>query len=150
MLLRNYTIGDSTIPGAGRGLFVSEFVACGDVIVAPTHPDDMNSRHYVELFSRGEGEEPEPEVRDVRLINHSFTPTCLWYLGFIFACRDMPASTELTVDYRLLGNVGCLPFIDGSTGRIVEGFAEKLALRESLKRLRQITGEAPLKPALDG
>lgn len=166
MLLRKYEIGESSIPGAGRGLFVTEFVARGDVIVAPTHPDDVNAHHYVALFSRDDctdpannptnvpadypDNRPEPEIRDVRLINHSFTPTGHWHLGFVFACRDLPAGTEITVDYRLLGNAGCLPFVDGSSGSEVIGFSEQQALQASLQRLREITGDAPLSPALDG
>lgn len=149
MLLRKYKIGDSSIPGAGRGLFVTEFVACGDIVVAPTHPDDVSSRHYIELFSSTGKDEPEPEVRDVRLINHSFAPTGHWHLGFIFACQDIPPGVEITVDYRLLGNVGCMPFLDGNTGREVSAFSEENALRTSLQRLRAITGVAPLRPTLD-
>lgn len=166
MLLRKYEIRESSIPGAGRGLFVTEFIARGDVIVAPTHPDDVNARHYVALFSRddyhdptddpdngpdnGPDDRPEPEIRDIRLINHSFAPTGHWHLGFVFACHDLPAGTEITVDYRLFGNAGCLPFVDGSTGREVSGFSEQEALQASLQRLREITGDAPLRPALDG
>ncbi len=166
MLLRKYEISESSIPGAGRGLFVAEFIARGDVIVAPTHPDDANARHYVTLFSGDDcndpaddsgnrpndrpDDRPEPEIRDVRLINHSFAPTGHWHLGFVFACYDLPAVTEITVDYRLLGNAGCLPFVDGSTGREVSGFSEQEALQASLQRLREITGDAPLRPVLDG
>lgn len=150
MLLRNYTIRNSLIPGAGLGLFAAEHISRGDVVVAPTHPDDMSSRQYVELFSSKHPDQLEPETRDVRLINHSFTPTGHWHLGFVFACHDIKPGTELTVDYRLLGAVGCLPFIDGFTGKLVEAFDETEALEKSLKRLREITGEVPMQPALDG
>ena len=150
MLLRNYTIRHSQIPGAGLGLFAAERISRGDLVVAPTHPDDVNSRQYVELFSGTHPDGMEPETRDVRMINHSFTPTGHWHLGFVFACHDIQPGTELTVDYRLLGPVGCLPFTDGATGQLVEGYEETEALQISLQRLREITGETPLQPALDG
>jgi hypothetical protein len=63
-----------------------------------------------------------PEWTDECYVNHSFTPTGLWHLGFIFAAADLAAGTELTVDYRLLiGDGERLPFADADTGAAVIG-----------------------------
>ena len=43
-----------------------------------------------------------PEWPDECYINHSFAPCGLWHLGFVFALDDLPAGTEITVDYRHL------------------------------------------------
>ena len=39
---------------------------------------------------------------DECFVNHSFTPSGLWHLGFVFATTRLEAGTEITVDYRHL------------------------------------------------
>ncbi|MBB5014612.1 SET domain-containing protein [Rehaibacterium terrae] len=64
-------------------------------------------------------------------VNHSFAPTGLWHLGFIFAAHDLAAGEELTVDYRhLLGDGQVETFRDARSGEAIVGFG----WRESLAR----------------
>ena len=63
-----------------------------------------------------------PDWPDECYINHSFTPTGLWHLGFVFATRDLPAGTEITVDYRHLLPPGEEEaFVDTATGQKIVG-----------------------------
>jgi hypothetical protein len=67
---------------------------------------------------------------DECFINHSFAANGLWHLGFVFALRDLPAGSELTLDYRLLLAPGQEEdFIDTATGEKIIGlpWAESLA-----------------------
>lgn len=142
MILPRYRIANSFIPQAGRGLFVEEYVARGRVIVAPDnvhtvwteaelrrYPADSREvessvRWFEDRFSL------TPEWTDECYVNHSFTPTALWHLGFLFALADLAPGTEVTMDYRyVIGDGERMPFVDTQTGREIVGlpWAEVLA-----------------------
>lgn len=141
MILPQYRIDASGIPGAGKGLFLDEAIAAGSIIVAPDAipqvytmtelmalPDAQSLlpatvRWFEERFTA------TPEWPDECYINHSFAPSALWHLGFVFARTDLPAGTEITVDYRhLLGESQEEEFRDSATGTAIVG----LPWRESL------------------
>jgi hypothetical protein len=141
MILPRYRIAASTIPGAGRGLFLAEPIAAGRVIIAP---DDIRSVHrWQELYDRADPSllratvrwfedcyTVTPEWPDECYVNHSFTPTGLWHLGFVFARANLIAGTELTVDYRHLLAPGQVEeFRDAQTGLPIVGlpWGESLA-----------------------
>ena len=102
MILPRYRVATSSIPLAGQGLFVDEPVARGRVILAPdnihtvwpeaklrTYPADSVEVHssvrwFEDRFSL------TPEWSDECYVNHSYAPTALWHLGFIFALEDLP------------------------------------------------------------
>lgn len=163
MILPKYTVAMSRIPGAGKGLFLAQPVARGSVVVAPA--DIRESR----LIDRGrlgalDGESAatsirwfedyctiDPDWSDECYINHSFSPSGLWHLGFVFAMDDLDAGSELTVDYRLLLADGETPgFNDALTGLPIIGFSWQENLRRSTALLQQITGVTAKTPALDG
>lgn len=69
-------------------------------------------------------------------INHSFTPSCLYHCGILFATENLAAKTEITVDYRFfLSEKDEHPFIDTETNRLVQGYSGKQALKLSTKAL---------------
>jgi hypothetical protein len=80
-----------------------------------------------------------PEWSDECYVNHSFTPSALWHLGFIFAGADLPAGTEVTMDYRLvIGSGEELPFRDSVTGEPIIGLNWRDNLHLSAARLLQL------------
>lgn len=134
MILPRYRVADSTIPLAGKGLFLDEEVARGRVILAPdnihtvwsearlrTYPDDsVEARSSVRWFE--DRFSLTPEWSDECYVNHSYSPTALWHLGFVFALTDLPAGTEVTMDYRyVIGDGEQMPFQDSVTGCPIVG-----------------------------
>ena len=153
MILPRYHIAASSIPGAGKGLFLARPVSAGSIVVAP----DAIPRTYA--FDEIAGT-PElavqqhtsvrwfedrytlsPDWPDECYVNHSFTPTGLWHLGFIFAAADLEAGTELTVDYRhLLAPGQEESFRDAGTGTAIIGFGWRDSLAGSTRALAALLG----------
>ena len=153
MILPRYRIGPSTIPGAGKGVFLEEALPRGRIAVAPDRIDQTWS--FAELLSDPERAKLlyssvrwfedrytlSPDWPDECFVNHSFEPTGLWLLGFIFAARDLEAGQELTVDYRhLLAPGQEEEFRDARTGQPIVGYAWDESLRLGLDALRKLIG----------
>jgi hypothetical protein len=151
MIVPRYRIESSRIPGAGKGLFLAEAVNRGSVIVAPDKvhtlmherelrrhaPDSIEVKSSVRWFE--DWFSLTPEWSDECYVNHSFAPTALWHLGFIFALDELPADTEVTVDYRLvIGSGEVLPFKDAVTGRDIVGHDWPQCLSSSAEQLLQL------------
>lgn len=153
MILPAYRIAASGIPMAGQGLFLAEPVTRGKVLVAP---DNIHTV-WPEAKLRGYAEESievrssvrwfedrfslTPEWSDECYINHSFSPTALWHLGFIFALDDLPADTEITMDYRhVIGDGEHMPFLDSVTGQSIVGLPWTQTLRQSAEQLARLIG----------
>ena len=155
MILFRYHVGPSSIPGAGQGLFLDEPAPAGRILVAPdaiprTHslpeieamPDAATAlaasvRWFEDRFTT------TPEWPDECYINHSFEPSGLWHLGFVFARRPLPAGTEITVDYRhLLGEGQRESFDDAATGRAIVGLPWAQSLAMSTSELAAILARA--------
>ena len=151
MILPRYHIGPSSITGAGQGLFMDEPVARGRVIVAP---DAIPAVHrFDEILARPDAASAlaatvrwfedrytvTPEWPDECYINHSFEPSALWHLGFVFARTDLPAGTEVTVDYRhLLGEGQEEAFCDSASGNPIIGLPWRQSLLMTSTELAQI------------
>lgn len=152
MILPSYRIADSSIPLAGKGLFLDEPVTRGRVIVAPDnihtvwpearlrgYPEDSievrsSVRWFEDRFSL------TPEWSDECFINHSFSPSAMWHLGFIFALDDLARGAEITMDYRyVIGDGEEMPFADSVTGKRIVGLPWKENLRSSALRLAELT-----------
>jgi hypothetical protein len=148
-----YRVGPSRIAGAGRGIFLLEKAASGAVIVAP----DAIARTYRwdDIVRLGETDRAvessvrwfedhftiSPDWPDECFVNHSFEPTGLWHLGFVFAARELPADTELTIDYQYLLHEDFQDgFIDGVSGRRVSGLPWRENLRASTAALLKLLG----------
>lgn len=157
MILPRYRIAASQIPMAGKGLFIEAAVRKGTVIIAPDNvhtvwpesklrqlPDDSlevqsSVRWFEDQFSL------TPEWSDECYVNHSFAPTALWHLGFIFALRDLPTDTEITMDYRtVIGDGERLPFNDSVTGQPIVGLPWAEALQSSAQQLSGLFQRYPL------
>jgi hypothetical protein len=134
MILPRYRVDASAIPGAGKGLFLEQAIAAGSIVVAP----DAIPRTYTldELMALPDAQSllpatvrwfeerytATPEWPDECYINHSFEPTGLWHLGFVFARSDLPAESEITVDYRhLLADGQTEEFRDSASGGAIVG-----------------------------
>lgn len=134
MIVPRYRIAASGITGAGQGLFLEQDVAAGQIVTAPDaiertyrYDELTGSRELAaQLYASARWFEDRytvsPDWPDECYINHSFTPTGLWHLGFVFATRDLPAGTEITVDYRHLLPPGEEEaFVDTATGQKIVG-----------------------------
>jgi hypothetical protein len=151
MILPRYRVQASGIPGAGKGLFLDEAVSRGRVLIAPdnihTVWPEARLRQYpadsLEVESSVRWFEDQfsltPEWSDECYVNHSFTPSALWHLGFVFADDDLAAGTEITVDYRLvIGSGEALPFRDAVSGREIVGLTWSECLRASTEALLRL------------
>lgn len=153
MIVPKYEVAASRIPMAGKGLFLVEDCARGRVIIAPDNihtvwpetklrqfpADSIEAESSVRWFE--DWYSLTPEWSDECYVNHSFTPTALWHLGFIFAADDLPAGAEVTVDYRLvIGSGEVMPFRDAATGREIVGLPWHDNLRFSAAALLQLIG----------
>lgn len=149
MILPRYRIAPSPIPGAGQGVFLEEPLARGRVAIAPDRIDEtwslaeiMGDPERAKLLHTSvrwfeDRYTLSPDWPDDCFVNHSFEPTGLWVLGFIFAARDLEAGEELTVDYRhLLAPGQEESFRDAHTGDAIVGYAWRDSLRLGLDGLR--------------
>lgn len=154
MITQPYRVAPSGIPGAGSGLFLAAPVARGTVIIAPDNvhtvwpeeklrafPDDSvevqaSVRWFEHWFSI------TPEWSDECYVNHSFAPTGLWHLGFIFALRDLADGDEVTVDYRLLlGDHEDPGFACSLTGVSIKGLPWRESLALSTQQLAALMAQ---------
>ena len=160
MILPRYHVAASSIPGAGKGLFLDEAVAAGKLITAP---DDIRKVYkWDDVLAQPNAEQLlgatvrwfedrytiTPEWPDECYINHSFAPCGLWHLGFVFALADFPAGTEITVDYRhLLAPGQEEDFRDASTGRRIVGYGWQESLASSTAQLHTLLAKQAQRPA---
>lgn len=155
MILPRYRIAASGIGGAGKGLFLEEDVAAGRVITAPDTIDQTWSLGQLisdpalktQLYASARWFEDRytvsPDWPDECYLNHSFAPTGLWHLGFVFASRDLPAGTEITIDYRHLLPPGQEEdFLDSQTGEKIVGLSWAESLAMSTRALSAVIGNA--------
>ena len=156
MILPRYHIAPSAIPAAGKGLFLDEAVAAGRIITAP---DGITTTfRYAEIEASAELRSQwhasarwfedhytlSPEWPDECYINHSFTPNGLWHLGFVFALTDLPAGSEITVDYRhLLPSGQAEDFADSATGETITGLSWQESLASSTRALAELLATTP-------
>ncbi len=151
MIVPRYRIGNSTIPGAGRGLFILEPVASGSVITAPDAIDrtwtwneiDRDEKLRAQAHAAARWFEDRytlsPDWPDECFVNHSFDPNGLWHLGFVFALRDLAPETEITVDYRhLLAPGQEEDFTDAATGGKIIGYSWQESLARSTRALASL------------
>ena len=153
MILPRYHISPSRIPGAGKGVFIDEPADKGSILIAP----DAIPRTWTfgEIEAMPDAKELLPAtVRwfenrytistdwpDECFVNHSFEPSGLWHLGFIFATTRLDAGTEITVDYRhLLAPGQEEDFHDAQSGRPIVGFTWNESLRASSQALLGLLG----------
>ena len=151
MILPRYHIAASLIGGAGQGLFLDQDVKAGSIITAPDAIDrtwrhdelvaspDMASQRHASARWFEDRYTVSPDWPDECYLNHSFSPTGLWHLGFVFALTDLPAGTEITVDYRHLLPPGeAEDFVDSATGETIVGLAWEDALASSTLALSRL------------
>lgn len=156
MILPRYRVEASRIPNAGRGLFLDEAVCRGSVIIAPDNVHTVWPESKLRQYPAGSLEVESsvrwfedrfsltPEWSDECYVNHSFRPTALWHLGFIFALEDLPAGVEVTMDYRyVIGDGERLPFADSLTGREIVGLPWHECLRGSAAQLLALHTPSP-------
>lgn len=147
MLCVPYYVAESTIPGAGKGLFAATPIHPGAVIIAPTqidqtvplqellddpeHPQAHSSIRWFEDHCT-----VSPDWPDDCYVNHAFEPNGLWHLGFIFAQRLIPAGEEICVDYRhIIGPAIEMPFLDALTQAPIIGLSWEDSLAQSTESL---------------
>ena len=151
MILPRYHVAASSIPGAGQGLFLDEPVAAGRVITAPDaiertfrHADisaspELRAQFHASARWFEDRYTLSPDWPDECYINHSFTPNGLWHLGFVFALAELPAGTEITVDYRHLLPPGeAEDFVDSATGETITGLSWSDSLAGSTRALADL------------
>ncbi|MBS7456719.1 SET domain-containing protein [Coralloluteibacterium stylophorae] len=144
MIKPRYRIASSRIAGAGQGLYLDEAVTAGSVVIAPDAIDRTWS--FADVLARTDAADAlaacvrwfedrftvSLDWPDECYVNHSFAPSGLWHLGFVFAARDLAAGTEVTVDYRhLLAEGQVEDFADAESGRPIVGLSWAESLRET-------------------
>ncbi len=153
MILPRYHIKPSRISGAGQGVFIAEPVERGDILVAPDAIPRTWNLAQIEAMPDAKDLLPatvrwfedhytiSTDWPDECYVNHSFAPSGLWHLGFIFAAAKLDAETEITVDYRhLLGPGQEEEFRDAESGQRIVGFTWKESLRTSSQALLGLIG----------
>lgn len=151
MLLVECEVRDSGINGAGKGLFLKESVEAGKVIAAP---DNINKLLTLEEVLRLPENSTEVNSSicwfenryscthvwsEECYLNHSFSPNCLWHLGFTFARYTLQAGTELCVDYSLLLGEGVeSEFADNTTHTRFMGLSFSEVMRRNAAELMRI------------
>ncbi len=132
----------------GKGVFLLEGVKRGQILVAPDAINQVFNAEQRAALVPGSAED-EACVRwfesyhtvstdwpDDCYVNHSFNPSGLWHLGFIFATRDLQAGDEVTADYRfLVDDNEVMPFKDAETGQEIVGYVWEDNLRISTELL---------------
>lgn len=148
MLKYNLYADISLIPGAGKGLFTKEFIPKKAVVIFPNDRHQLLSWEELSACPPGSMEH-ESSIRwferthtidlDWSMechLNHSFTPNCIWHLGFVFATCDLPAGSELTIDYRTLTDEHFeLGFNDAITGEPIHGWSWDQKMVETSSQL---------------
>jgi hypothetical protein len=150
VIIPRYEIRE-TAYAEGKGVYLLESVKKGQVVVAPDQINRIYNQQEREGFLPGTIEDDgcvrwfenyytsSPDWPDDCYINHSFTPTALWHLGFLFALEDLPAETEVTMDYRLIvGDGEVLPFADAAPGREIVGLNWEENLRFTTQALMRL------------
>lgn len=150
MIVPSYEIR-SARHAEGKGVFLKVAVKRGQILVAPDainelydgkaraalvpgSPEDDACVRWFEDFHTVSTDWP-----DDCYVNHSFNPSGLWHLGFIFAVRDLQPGDEVTVDYRFVVNDNeVMPFRDAETGREIVGYTWAENLRLSTRMLLDI------------
>ena len=151
MILPRYHISPSHIPDAGQGMFLDQTVEPGSILIAPdaipqtwTFKEVMALPNAAELLPATvrwfeDRYTISDDWPDECFVNHSFTPTGLWHLGFVFAMNRLEAGTEITVDYRhLLAPGQEEDFHDAESGKPIVGFTWKESLRTSSQALLRL------------
>src|SRR5690349_18529352 len=92
----------------GKGVFLLEPVKRAQVIVPPDAINKVYNAEQRAALVPGSAEDDacvrwfegyhtvSTDWPDDCYVNHSFTPSGLWHLGFIFATRDLAAGEEVT------------------------------------------------------
>ncbi|WP_250623945.1 SET domain-containing protein [Pinirhizobacter soli] len=153
MISVRYRVAPSSIEGAGQGIFLDEDVTAGRIMLAPDAIDTTYALGQIdaseELAAQRHAMARWFEDRytlsadwpDECFVNHSFTPTGLWHLGFVFALENLPSGTEITVDYRHLLPPGEEEaFIDSATGGKIVGLPWPASLAETTHALARLLG----------
>ena len=151
MLFIDAEVRESKI--AGNGLFLRSPVCKGAVVsIHAAGAQLLTQAEYLEEQRRGNELVTRSGIRWVgryflhagmmpveSFINHSDNPTLLYHCGVSFACRDLGAGDELTIDYTtLLAEDDVQGFRDAATGKMVFGLPPKAALLKSAERLVQL------------
>jgi hypothetical protein len=151
MILPRYHVADSAIRGAGKGLFLDETVRTGRIITAPDGIDrtfrhaeisaspELKAQFHASARWFEDRYTLSPDWPDECYINHSFQPSGLWHLGFVFALAELPPGTEITVDYRHLLPPGeSEDFADSLTGETITGLSWSQSLADSTRALAEL------------
>ena len=153
MILPRYHIEASRISGAGQGVFIDESIEKGSILIAPDAIPKTWNLEQIEAMPDAKNLLPatvrwfenhytiSTDWPDECYVNHSFSPSGLWHLGFVFAAADLDAGSEITVDYRhLLGPGQEEEFRDAESGQSIVGFTWKESLRTSSQALLGLIG----------
>ena len=155
MLRFKYLIQDSTLPGAGKGLFTEQNLKRGSLIIFPNQEHQLFDRaqwknlpaNSIEAISAIRWFEDifsvDPEWSPESHLNHSFTPNAVWHLGFVFALRDIQVGEEIFINYGLLLDEDeTLDFKDSMTGREIKGLPYEVAIGLSATQVAALFKES--------
>lgn len=157
MILPRYRSDASTFRGAGKGLFLQKDIEAGriitvpdaiertcrlDELVAQPEPWHVCARWFENHYTLS------PGGSDECYIHHSFNPTGLGHLRFVFALGELPGGTGIAMDNRHLRLPGHEEdFIDTATGQRIAGLPWE-GLNKSILVLPDASGSARVRTRL--
>lgn len=146
-------------PIFGRGLFLLQSLTKGAIIASftlDTRP--ITETEFIQHIAAGHPAVTRTGTRyigryftitddtdsNLNFFNHRFEPNCLVHCGIVIARRDLPADTELTIDYRTVvdaSDVGT--YADSATGRTIKGLTARQTLLQTAAELIELIRSLP-------
>jgi hypothetical protein len=142
--------------GKGLALFANEHIAKGTIVFFFGNKDTkvITLEEYVNLVHQGDrnairtgcritkdsfviynSDKPNP----CEYINHSFSPSLLYYYGMCIASRDIEIGDELTLDYSyIVSDEAFESFVDCETGKAIKGISYNTYDKKSIEQLKEL------------
>jgi len=146
-------------PIFGQGLFIPHPLAKGAIIASftlDTRP--ITESEFIEQVAAGHPAITRTGTRyigryftftddttsNLNFFNHSFEPNCLVHCGIVLARQDLPAGSELTIDYRTLVDASEIgTYADATTGQTIQGFTARKTLLHTAAELIELIRSLP-------
>ncbi|MBI4014396.1 MAG: SET domain-containing protein [Candidatus Aenigmarchaeota archaeon] len=137
----------------GMGLFASENIEKGAIVAIFTEGVKItDEKGYLRMAKKKDKTFEQTSVRlagdyflykdkieSEDFINHSDDPSLLYHCGVCFARRNIKTGEELTADYKhFLSADKSNSIRNAQSGKIINGFSWKDALRKSAKELTSL------------
>ena len=139
--------------GKGKGLFTLEPISKKSLIIQMLSDQVMTEEEYHRKEKEGDPITIRTAIRYAgnlfiytnqlgradEYINHSFTPSMIYFAGMFFAKRDIASGEELTVNYKyILAQNDADNFTDTTSGTLVDGALAETALQDTMAEFLEL------------